>query len=170
MAVVIVVEPGTGSAASNSYLSVADAAIYHENMGNATWAASLTADKETALIRATKSLDSIYNGSWKGTKFSSTQALAWPRDYAYDELENEMTGVPVVLKNVTAEAALIELDSPGALLASRTRGGGIKSEKVDVITIEYSDASSLTTVYPTISAMISPLVLSGRGALSVLRC
>jgi len=166
-----VVESGVGDPLATSYLAVTAADTYHEDLGNTTWAAALTADKETALVRATRSLDSLYSGQWRGEKFSYAQALDWPRSYAYTYPEEfELTGVPVILKNVTAEAALIELATPGALLASRDRGGAVKSEKVDIITMEYFEGASSATVYPTIAAMISPLVMGGRGSLSVLRC
>jgi hypothetical protein len=156
-----VVEDGTGLANATSYLAVADADAYHVDMGNASWALASNANKQSALIRATKSLDAMYNGQWKGLLYSSTQALAWPRTEARNELDDEYTGVPVILKNATAEGALIELGTPGALLISKERGGLVKMEKVDVITIEYQDGAPGATSYPTIASVISPLLESG---------
>jgi len=163
MAITFVVEDGSGLANSNAYVSVAEADTYHENMGNAAWALATTANKQTALIRATKSMDAWYNGQWKGLRSSSTQALDWPRTEAYDELGNSYLLVPTILKNAVAEAALIELATPGSLLVARERGGSIKSEKADILTVEYFEGAPSATTYPTISSVITPLLDSGGG-------
>ncbi len=78
-----VVEDGTGKTDATSYVSLADADAYWVDRGNATWAAATNADKQIALISATEYLDARYMWS-SGVKWSTGQALAWPRGGAYD--------------------------------------------------------------------------------------
>jgi hypothetical protein len=80
---VLVKEDGTGKPDSNTYALVADADAFHEGHLYATaWTGASTANKEKALVLATRLIDASYQ--FNGGKISSTQALQWPREGAID--------------------------------------------------------------------------------------
>jgi hypothetical protein len=70
-----VVETGSGSATANSFASTAAADAYVAERGVAGWADLLTADKQTALVKATDYLEATYRTSWQGYRVSGTIAL-----------------------------------------------------------------------------------------------
>jgi hypothetical protein len=155
----MVVEDGTGLPNADSYASVAAADAYFLARGNATWAAALTADKESALVRATQSLDG--RCSWRGVRLTSAQGLRWPRALAIDDDGYSLDGVPLRLRYATIEAAVVELGKPGALTTALARGGQIRREKVGEIEIEYSGGAPVKTAYPAVDGYLSALVESG---------
>ena len=74
MALTLIKEDGTGKSDANSYASVADGDAYHDGHLYATaWTAATTANKEKALVFATRLIDAEFR--FKGTKANSTQAL-----------------------------------------------------------------------------------------------
>jgi len=75
----LLVEAGTGDAASESFASVAQADLYHSNRANSAWALLDTPTKEASLRKATDYLGSFYRPKWKGRRVKPTQALDWPR-------------------------------------------------------------------------------------------
>src|SRR5688500_5616643 len=80
---VLVKEDGTGKPDSNTYALVADADAFHEGHLYATaWTGASTANKEKALVLATRLIDASYQ--FNGAKASSTQALQSPRESAID--------------------------------------------------------------------------------------
>ena len=125
-----VVETGTGSSTANSYCSLATADAYHDNYGNpATWTDASTATKEAALRQATRALDLRYGGRWSGFRYSTAQALDWPRTYAYDSAGNEIASdvIPVRLQQATAAMALLHIQGVSISPTVRTTGD-IRSE------------------------------------------
>ena len=137
MAATFVVETGTGL--SVSYLSIADADAYPlSHSGSTAWSGASDAEKESALRLATQYLDAKHAGKWRGTKYSTTQALAWPRSGAYD-IENcliEYNVIPQVLKDACAELALKviggdtllgDIDEPGDIKSESTKAGPIET-------------------------------------------
>jgi hypothetical protein len=70
------------------------------------WTAATTADKEAALIMATRALDELVR--WHGRPATVTQALAWPQLGHTDCFDRVVasTIVPDVVKRATAEYAL----------------------------------------------------------------
>jgi len=105
----LIVETGSGSSTSESYLSEADADTYHSNFGNTAWALLASADKEIALRKATRYIDTKFSGDWYGKRTNSSQALDWPRAYVRDNdgyylNSNEM---PSALLDATAILALL---------------------------------------------------------------
>lgn len=111
MALVLTVEDGSGIAGANSYASVADADGYAEaHVDGAAWIAAITANKERALVMATRLLDFAMN--WKGTRVNANQALAWPRDdFEFDGLIYDPEPLPSGLIFATCELARILLAS-----------------------------------------------------------
>ena len=80
----LIVEDGTGTLVSESYVSVANADIYHANFGNTSWASATESAKEIALRIATVYIDTYYEFS--GEKRYYNQRLLWPR-YGYADYE-----------------------------------------------------------------------------------
>lgn len=164
----IVVEDGTGLSTAESYISVADAdtyvAAYHG--ADATWDGASDTAKEVAARQATQYLDGI--GRWKGVKEFSTQALDWPRQFAYDETNTAYDGVPTKLEQATAEVMFLIVTGE-TITETVTRGGQTKREKVDVIEVEYMDGASFQPSYPTVSRLLADLVISGAAMGRVVR-
>ena len=61
----------------DTYVTVAEADTYLRG----AWSAFDTADKESALVEAARSMETL---TWKGSKTSEAQALAWPRTGVVD--------------------------------------------------------------------------------------
>ena len=103
----ILVETGTGSTTSNSYISLDDAETYHEmRLHNTDWSGAADDTKEIALMWATKLLDSLV--LWDGWKYTEDQALEWPRDGVNDRAGYavDVDEIPQFLKDATAEYAM----------------------------------------------------------------
>jgi len=83
MSLTLIKEDGSGLATANSYASAADGDTYHEGHLYATdWSGATTAQKEAALVMATRIIDASYQ--FLGSRKSNTQALQWPREMAID--------------------------------------------------------------------------------------
>lgn len=164
----IIVEDGTGLTTATSYVSVADADAYHLARLHASWAAKSLADKEAALIRATAALDLLTR--WKGFKYSSAQALAWPRcrDQAsawpgtshegprssvIDDDGYAIDGVPKNVVSATCEAALLEIVEPGVLTPS-VEGRIIREGGTSY---EYNAGASGVPTYTVIEGLLKGL-------------
>ncbi len=169
----LIVETGAGIPGAESYVSVAEALIYHANRVNSSWSAATTATQEAKLREATAYLDSTYRERWKGWRIE--QALEWPR---YEVTisgalqRNALSGgfigggylpnnqIPQRLKDATCEAALRALSGP--LLADVDHK--VLREMVSRgIETWYNDVDVATT-YPAIDGLLSGLLLpSGMG-------
>lgn len=78
MALTLIKEDGTGLTNANAYANAADGDAYHDGHLYATaWTGATTAQKETALVMATRLIDAEYQ--FHGLKASEPQALQWPR-------------------------------------------------------------------------------------------
>lgn len=167
------VETGTGSATSESYISVTDASTYHANRGNSTWALLTTAQMEEALRRATDYIEQTYRMRWLGYRVTITQALSWPRDEVqrldltllnqYSYYENNV--VPPEVKNACAELALKA--ASGELLPDL--GQGVVREKVDVLEVEYDKYSPQSPRYTAIDRLLAPFLSGSSVSRTVVR-
>lgn len=143
-----------GDVAADSYIDLAGANSYHTARANSGWSGSDT-DKEAALRRATAWLDGYYRHRWPGSRLNGrSQALEWPRSGATDSegLSIEDATIPPEIEKATAEAALIELGSPGALTPSFS-GRRVTREKVGPLEVSYADDGSATDVRLMLSAV-----------------
>lgn len=139
------VEDGTGLAAANSYISVADADTrLEQHPDRESWKALSTQQREVALRFATAYLDSKYR--WFGDTFNSpTQALQWPRTKNEDDKGEEIAGgtVPDQLERATTaialEVAKASTLSSGAedLTAEIEASGAIKSFQIETLAITF---------------------------------
>lgn len=148
------VEDGTGLSNSNSYLSEADADTFHSDRGNTAWAALASADKQAALINASSYIDIHYR--FNGTKLLATQAMEFPRSGLVDWSGNTVTGLPQRLKDAVADLALTA--STTNLTPALPRGGAVKSQKVDVISITFQDGAPATTSFSSVDQYLAPYI------------
>lgn len=159
----LVVEDGEGLEDAESYLSVADADAYFTRRGNSAWTGTESV-KEAALIKATQYLD--YSYSWKGTIFSTEQALNWPRTGVQDNQGRDLdNSVPQKLKDATAELALVSLSSE--LLSNTDNSNYIKREKVEGLEVEYKDSAPSSIQYLSVDRMLSGLYASKFGGSTI---
>lgn len=95
-----------GGASSNSYVTQAEATTYFGDRLNSTeWTGATSADKDKALVTATRRID---EEQFVGEKVTAGQALKWPRSEAYDEDGNEFdsAAIPTRVKEATYITAL----------------------------------------------------------------
>lgn len=89
-----------GGASANSYITRADADTYFgSRFGTAAWDALGNSDKEKALQQATRELDRVL---FHGVKWTSTQALQFPRDVQ----EQAVDEIPPEVQHACCEQAL----------------------------------------------------------------
>lgn len=145
----LIVEDGTGLAAADSYVSVADADAYHTAMGNAAWASATSDEKEVALRRATQYMDTIFQ--YRGERlFPTVQALEWPRDSHYFD------DIAWRLEKACAELALRALSDD---LVTDREPQTIKSETVGPLQTVYADVERFggQMDYPVVNGYLRPL-------------
>lgn len=96
MALVLIKEDGTGRPDANSYADVADADAYHEaHLYAAAWKAASAANKEMALVMATRLIDSSYQ--FNGFRSVDGQSLQWPRRKCPDPDHDDTFAHPLAL-------------------------------------------------------------------------
>lgn len=127
----IVEEDGTGKANSNSYITEAELSTYATDRG-----VTLSGTAAVLIIQA---MDYIEAQPFKGYKWTSAQALQWPRSYVIvDGYEVSTTVIPQLLKDAVAEVC-IGIDGGVNPLANSARQ--TKREKVGEIEVEYADGA-----------------------------
>jgi hypothetical protein len=127
-----VVETGSGSSTATSYCSESFATTYLADYGTpAAWTAANSGAKQTALMFATRALDLRFGGRWVGYRYSASQALDWPRDYAYDAAGELIASDVVPIRVQQATAVLAALHVQGITLSPTTRTtGDIRAESL----------------------------------------
>ena len=149
----LITETGIASADSESLCDVSTADTYFSRMGNTTWNALFTSQKEAALRKATNYMEQVYKARWQGLRVNSVQALDWPRmgvtANGYSVLS---TIVPVPIQRACAELALRSL----SLELLPDIGQQKISAKVGDIEVTYDKASPQQKQYPAIDALLAP--------------
>jgi len=154
-----VVDDGTGLSTSNAYVSVAEADAYFTE-STTLWGGTNLA-KERAIVRATRAIDLMGVNKFLGTKLVETQALAWPRDGAYDRDGIELTGLPVYLKRAVFEAALQELVEENATMPNTSQQ--VVMERVEgAVQVSYSEGSYQGTTFRAIHGWLD-MICKGSG-------
>jgi hypothetical protein len=162
-----VVEDGTGLSTATSYVSVAFADTFADSFYSEsdylTWSALADSAKERYLNRSAAYLDRTY--IFTGQLYSSSQALKFPREEVYNELEEEVSGVPDDIKKAVCLVAK-RLMNGTELDPDLERGGAVKREKIDTIDITYSDSASSATKFYEIENLLKSggLILSNRNS------
>ena len=145
------------------YLSVTDADTYWAAKNNSTWAAASTANKEKALREATQFIDGAF--SFIGYQ-NTDNLLAFPRYDVYITQGNfagksyNSTTIPPQVEDACAELALEALSA--RIMAVESRGGLVKSEKVDVIEVEYMDWAPSGKTYSFAAMILKPLTTGSK--------
>ena len=107
MALTLIKEDGTGKVDANSYANAVDGDAYYDGHLYATaWTAATLANKEKALVFATRLIDAEY--LFAGWKASEEQALQWPRMSCRDpdgEDDLPTDAVPRAVVDATCELA-----------------------------------------------------------------
>jgi hypothetical protein len=186
MALTLIKEDGTGKPDANSYGSAADCDAYHEgHLYASAWTAATTANKEKALVFATRVIDVEYQ--FNGFKANDGQALQWPRVSCPDPdgaaflwpVLPWRTGsggalvpsdvVPKAVVDATCEMAreLLVLDRTGA-----PPGEGLKYETVSATQTGYDKSDRRPIISHVAQAMLwkyGALVSGGSGAVRLVR-
>lgn len=133
----LIVEDGSCVSNANCYVSLDFADEYMRSTGHSEWAGLSDNAKKSYLINATNYIDRTYGKvGWKGIKkYHRNQSLCFPRVELYDKDGFEVTGIPIELKKAVCEAGFISINT--SLFSVKDASGTIKSQKVDVLEIEY---------------------------------
>jgi hypothetical protein len=197
MALTLIKEDGTGKVDANSYAAAADADAYFDGHLYATaWTAASTANKEKALVFATRLIDSLMQ--FNGYRAHNQQALQWPRERCPDPDKGLITisilvpflgtfvdpdVVPKAISDATCEMAreLLIADRtaapPGEGIASVHTGhtdagvGGNAPSSNNTTTV-YSKGDTPPIVSHVAQAMLAKfgaLVSEGSGAVRLIR-
>lgn len=143
----LTVEDGTGLAAADAFVSVADCTTYCTDHGLTDWTGaerSPPEDDEAAIRRATAWLSNAF--TWKGYRLNGrSQALAWPRTGVEDDEGEDVASdeVPVEIVQACCAAAAYERANPGGLNPAVTMTDRVRRERVGPLEVEYA-ASSMT--------------------------
>ena len=138
-----VLDATIGGSSSNSYVDLLEASLIANNLPFASeWESQSPEDRETALIVATRWLETL---SYGGTRCSTTQRLKWPRkDAECDGLISTCSEIPYASKEAEGILAYQYILDPksfpgfgGAAGDAAPAGTYIKRQKIDVLEIEY---------------------------------
>lgn len=113
-----IIEDGSNVTNSNSYVTVEDADAYHSMLGNTDWTAldndnpDELALKQSALIKATQSVDLLYGDNYKAVPLFNEQSLLFPRmTFIKNRWQTVIQGtIPKELKDAVCEIALKALN------------------------------------------------------------
>lgn len=162
----LIVEDGSGRADAESFVSVAGADDYLSKRNrDGTWTTYTTGQKEGYLRAASEYLDAVCR--WKGLPLTTTQALGWPRIFAFnrDRIALAQDIVPPLVIAATCEiAALGAIEQEGVPTVS--------SKTVGPITVEYDTAKDRSigrARYRLALDLVSSLATNGVGIISVVR-
>ncbi len=165
----LIVEDGTGKEDADAYISLVDAAIYHDNYSpperRTQWAAASDEDKKASIRTATAWMDAIYD--WRGLVAVNTQALEWPRVAVFDSSGRRIASdvVPRRVSNCCAYLAGENLTSP--LSSSIDREA--KSERVGPVAVEYMDRAAETVRYPHARRLVRAYIVGTTSQIKVVR-
>ncbi|MDB6056457.1 MAG: hypothetical protein JWO95_301 [Verrucomicrobiales bacterium] len=148
---ILIKEDGTGLPNANAYANAADGDAYHDGHLYATsWTNATLANKEKALVFATRVIDSQYR--FHGYRATTTQALQWPRSNCPDQDSApnsagvayfDSTHIPAVLINATCEMA--------RALLSTDRTAAAPGEGIDATQTSASSSSKSGTTSSSVS-------------------
>jgi len=154
-------EDGTGLSNSNSYGTVAGFRAYHQDRGAAGVDESTPTDEivQHLLIKATQYIDRRFGTRMKGLPLTSSQALGFPRQYAYDKLGVMLSSVPTALVNATYEYALRSNADTLWPDPAHSTFGKVIEEIVGPIEVKYSDKTeSKVRDYPEVDNLLEGLL------------
>lgn len=158
-----------GSASANSFVTLAEMSTYMEaRLNSDAFDDAATDSQNRALVEATRWLSAL---RWGGYRTDSTQALSWPRQWAYDPdnptqtyYDNDV--IPQRVKDATMELAFQFLVGGTTDIASLDAEAALKRKKIDVLEWEYdtSQYPQGLSRFPSVTKYITPLLGYGAGA------
>lgn len=172
MALIVQLDDGSVTNA-NSYIDTDDADDYFSEVGNSTWDALTTTEKEQNLVKAFRYLETAYD--YDGSLLTTTQNTKFPRSGIYvDGVAIE--GIPTQIKNAQCELALIA--SSEDLYAQPTYPDGgysIASVRTKVAVVEKSTTFNTSVSgpitrksFPVVDYILKDLVVSA--GITLVRC
>ena len=156
----LTVETGSGNAAADSYVTLAEIAAY-ALAHSMTWPGTASTQEAQEAI-ARQGFRFINNESrypYRGSRLSTTQRGAFPREgcsirrgplYA-------STTIPWMVKEAQCLAA-IRICTQGPLEETVSRSSRVKREKIDVLETEYFPDAPTMTTYEEISGLLGPIL------------
>lgn len=149
----LTVEDGTGLAAADSYISLADARTWAANYGY-----TLPADDTEAEVALRKAAQYVDLQPFKGSRTTSAQALEWPRTGVYcDGNLISYDTIPEQVKQAQTIAAATY--GAGVDVRPETYGRQTKREKLDVMELEYfqggSDSVTITEANDRLRCLVA---------------
>ena len=176
MALTLIKEDGTGLSDANAYANAADGDAYFDgHLYASAWTAATTANKEAALVFATRLIDAEYQ--FHGYSANAEQALSWPRQRCPDPDESRddddgylpSDAVPKKVVQATCEMAreLLILDRTTA-----PPGEGLKYQNVGSDQTGYSKTDVRPIISHVAQAMLAKfgtLVRSKSGSVALTR-
>ena len=166
----IAIDATAGGASANSYATLVEANTYMTARLNAsTWETDASDDtKNRALVEAARELDPM---AWDGSRTDGTQALSWPRSWAFDpdspvQDYYTTTVVPQRVKDAQCELAFQFVKAGTTDVAAQDSSEGVIEKTIDVITTKWASpnerSTSLMEKYPRVAKFIGPLLSSTR--------
>jgi hypothetical protein len=162
MALTLVKEDGTGKSDANSYANAADGDAYHDgHLYASAWTGATTANKEKALVLATRLIDAEYQ--FNGFRANDDQALQWPRENCPDPEGDRSAGPEPVLSGDAVPRAVVDATCELArevLIADRTAapmGEGLKSTRAADSEIWFDKADRRPVISHLAMAMLAKL-------------
>lgn len=163
MALLFVVEDGTGLADATSYSSVATFDAYHEGHAQETIALALSEnDKKRFLVFATRTLE--HRVTYDGEPTTQTQALRWPRVGVEDDEGREIADdeIPLSLQYAVAEYARVL--SQEDLTEQQTPG--LRRIKADTVELDFDTTRSKRSAVPeSVTSFLSRIGARIRGSI-----
>jgi hypothetical protein len=177
MALTLIKEDGTGKVDANAYANAADGDAYHEgHLYASAWTGASGADKEKALVMATRLIDAEYQ--FAGVRAVGGQALQWPRVSCLDpDAADSLISGRYVASNVVPKAvigATCEM-ARELLVADRTAapaGEGLKYQNVGTTQTGYDKSDTRPVISRVAQAMLAKYgtLLKGKsGAVRLVR-
>lgn len=170
-----------GSASANSFVTEVEQIAYMAARLNASaWTtfsgSSCIETEKAAMIEATRLLSALT--TWNGMRVDTTQALAWPRQWARDPDVTwfgwnyfSTTAIPQRVKDATAELAFQFLNAGTQDIAAADPGQGVVEKTVDALTTRWNWArpQGFLERFPSVSRYIHPLLAVSGNASRLMR-
>ncbi len=164
----IIVEDGTGLSTANAFITLIFFKAYCDERGN-DYSDYTDDELNEAIIRGNFFLSNSFN--WAGYRVQGRdQALAFPRSGLVDHEDYAVPSdeVPTELQQATAECALREAATVGALTPDYTPSERLEAVKVGPLNVKYDmsrlDAESARPIMLIVRDLIGPFLTQGSGS------
>ncbi len=154
-----------GSATADSYNTLAAlATLFTSDVGEPSGWDDLSDDEKCRHARiATRWLDPRWEWSGAVADVDTPQALAWPREGAYDASGRELSELTIPTAIKILHAHVVKLSVEGSLQTGAVeRAGMVASEQVGPIATSYFPGAPGGPSFPFLDALAGPLA-SGSG-------